>query len=215
MSTRLRRPSPGTVLGGLALIVASSGIAWAAIPASNGTVTTCVPQRNILKVPVVVDAEAGRNCPANHTPVRLATTDPTGKVADADKLDGLDSIDVQAKAFTAAGEETIPDNGRVTVMSQTVPAGRYVMNVSLLVINDDIDNLPGRVGCRLQKDDASTTIFTESGTEMGPREIASLSLTWASNESAGDIRVSCAESSASDDLRVRGTMTLIKVGSIG
>lgn len=57
---RLRRPSPGTVLGGLALIVATSGVAVAAIPESDGVIHGCYSSASgQLRV---IDTEEGDTC---------------------------------------------------------------------------------------------------------------------------------------------------------
>jgi hypothetical protein len=71
MSLRIRRPSPGTVLGAAALIISLTGVASAAIPDSEGTVTACYNLRTgALRV---VDAEAGRSCLAFETQLLLAS----------------------------------------------------------------------------------------------------------------------------------------------
>jgi hypothetical protein len=50
---RLHRPSPGTVIGSLALVVALSGVAFAAIPSSDGTFRGCYAKTGglILGIP--------------------------------------------------------------------------------------------------------------------------------------------------------------------
>jgi hypothetical protein len=78
----------GTVLGGLALIVALSGAAIAAIPGSDATVTACISNDGSIKI---VDSEAGKICRGSQKTVKLAAADANGKVANADKLDGRDS----------------------------------------------------------------------------------------------------------------------------
>src|SRR3954451_2393263 len=42
---RFRRPAPGTVLGGLALVVAVTGVGIAAIPAGNGVISACYAKK--------------------------------------------------------------------------------------------------------------------------------------------------------------------------
>lgn len=42
---RFGRPSPGVVMGGLALMIATSGVAVAAIPSSSGVVNACYSKR--------------------------------------------------------------------------------------------------------------------------------------------------------------------------
>lgn len=63
--------------------------------------TACISRNGDIRV---VDAEAGKTCPDTQTTVRLASTDATGKVADADLLDGIDSsgfLGATAKAADA------------------------------------------------------------------------------------------------------------------
>ena len=57
---RRHRPSPGTVLGFAALIVALGGVAFAAIPDSNGTIHGCY-QKNSGNLRVVESASDCRN----------------------------------------------------------------------------------------------------------------------------------------------------------
>lgn len=72
--TWLRRPAPGTVVGGLALIVATSGVAVAAIPSSDGTITTCYlkpfTDRGSTSPLSIVDT-AQRDCPSGYTALKI------------------------------------------------------------------------------------------------------------------------------------------------
>ncbi|MEA2126658.1 MAG: hypothetical protein QOI80_3440 [Solirubrobacteraceae bacterium] len=59
---RLSRPSPSLVVALIALTVACSGVALAAIPSSSGVISACYSKVNgTLRV---VDAEAGKKCGA-------------------------------------------------------------------------------------------------------------------------------------------------------
>jgi hypothetical protein len=73
----------------LALFVALSGVAVATIPDSNGTVTICYNSKD--GTPRVVDTEVEQQCKKNETKLGLASVDSQGKVANSDRLDGLDS----------------------------------------------------------------------------------------------------------------------------
>jgi hypothetical protein len=85
---KVPRPSPAMVVALVALLIACSGAAFAAIPSSSGTITTCYDKGNgTLRV---IDAEDGDTCHSTET--ALSWKDGiTGKVADSDKLDGKDS----------------------------------------------------------------------------------------------------------------------------
>lgn len=90
LGRRLRQgtqASPAMVVALFALLVAASGAAFAAIPSSNGTITTCYAQNGSLRV---IDTEADQACRSAET--QLSWKDGiTGKVADSNKLDGMDS----------------------------------------------------------------------------------------------------------------------------
>ena len=85
---RLRKPSFGTFLGAVALLVATTGMAVASVPRSDGSVPACYHSKTgVLRV---IDVDAGQGCTPAERPLRIASTDANGKVANADKLDGLD-----------------------------------------------------------------------------------------------------------------------------
>jgi hypothetical protein len=84
---KVPRPSPAMVVALLALFIAASGAAFAAIPSSSGTITACYAGNGALRV---IEAEGGQTCRSTET--QLSWKDGiTGKVADSDKLDGKDS----------------------------------------------------------------------------------------------------------------------------
>jgi hypothetical protein len=71
VTRRLARPSPGTLIGGLALIVAMSGVAVAAIPGSDGTISACYSNdKGALRV---IDAQAGQACSSKETAIAWKT----------------------------------------------------------------------------------------------------------------------------------------------
>ena len=96
LGRRIPRPTPAMGVALLALLIACSGAAVAAIPSSDGTITACRDNRNgTLRA---IDT-AGQTCSSRET--QLAWKDGiTGKVADSDKLDNKDSTD-----FYAAGSK--------------------------------------------------------------------------------------------------------------
>ena len=86
--SRIPRPSPAMGVALLALFIAASDAAIAAIPSSNGTITACDDKVNgTLRV---IDAEDGETCQSTET--ELEWKDGiNGKLANSDKLDGKDS----------------------------------------------------------------------------------------------------------------------------
>lgn len=106
----VRRPSPATVIAVAALVVAASGAAVAAIPDGSGVVTACLKENHLPIVEEqirIIDAEAGETCDSRETALRLASTDGSGKVADADRLDGMDSGDFLGATGKAADSDLL------------------------------------------------------------------------------------------------------------
>lgn len=88
MHVTIKKSVLAAVAAAAALILLAGGIAVATIPSSSGAVDACYNKGNgALRV---IDAEAGQQCNASETSLRIAAADATGKVANADLLDGLD-----------------------------------------------------------------------------------------------------------------------------
>jgi hypothetical protein len=150
---RIPIPSPAMVVALVALLIAASGAAVAAIPSSDGTINACRDTRTgTLRV---INAEGGQRCTTKET--QLAWKDGiTAKVADSEKLDGRDSTDF-AKAYkrtvvvSPVGTDT--DNGQallnafsgITDASATKPyllyiePGTYDLGTGWLQMKEHVD----------------------------------------------------------------------------
>jgi hypothetical protein len=107
---KVPRPSLAMVVALLALLVAASGAAVAAIPGADGIITAC--RDNKTGTLRVINAQGGQRCNSKET--QLAWKDGiTGKVADSDKLDGKDSTE-----FYAAGSK-VADSDRLDNMDSS------------------------------------------------------------------------------------------------
>lgn len=90
MKLNLKRPSPGTITGALALIVAMSGVAYAAIPDSGGAIHACYatnapplglgPAQGSLRV---IDTAKGQTCAGSETRLSFNQTGPKGDAGPA------------------------------------------------------------------------------------------------------------------------------------
>ena len=100
---RAHMPSPAMGVALVALVLALGGVTYAAIPGADGTITGCVNTANgALRV---IDTAAARGCNSGET--TLTWKDGiTGKVADADRLDGKDSTAFLAQGAAAGGSLT-------------------------------------------------------------------------------------------------------------
>ena len=101
---RIPRPSPAMGVALLALLIAASGAAVAAIP-SNGTITACRDNKTgVLRI--VDTADMLQVCTGKET--RLVWEDGiTGKVANSDKLDNKDSTEFLGANQKAADSDKL------------------------------------------------------------------------------------------------------------
>jgi hypothetical protein len=82
----VRRPSPPMAVALVALAIAVGGVAYGAIPNSNGSISGCYNKKNgQLRV---VDTGAGQSCSGSEVAISFAATDANGRVADANALGG-------------------------------------------------------------------------------------------------------------------------------
>jgi hypothetical protein len=90
------------VIAGIALVVAAAGVAYAAIPTTGGNLPACVNSKTgLLRV-----LDTGQSCTPNETGIKIASADPAGRVADAQKLDGKDSTAFLQQGMAAGGALT-------------------------------------------------------------------------------------------------------------
>src|SRR5262245_52168000 len=97
----LKLPSPAMAVAVLALTLAGTGAAVAAIPSAGGTIDACY--RSSDGQLRVVDGQ-----PCTNKEQRLTWRDGvTGPVANADQLDGIDSTEFLRKDGKAADSDTL------------------------------------------------------------------------------------------------------------
>jgi hypothetical protein len=75
---RLRRPTPGTVLGTVAIVIATSGVAVAAIPGADGTIQSCYNDTNGN----VRFVDTAADCRNHETALAFSQTGPQGPKGD-------------------------------------------------------------------------------------------------------------------------------------
>jgi hypothetical protein len=95
------RISAVVALGGLALLLVVAGLGYAVIPAGDGTLSGCY--RKIGGALRIIDPAAGQSCASTETALRWKDG-IHGKVADSNKLDGLDSSAFQRAGAAAGGD---------------------------------------------------------------------------------------------------------------
>jgi Phage Tail Collar Domain len=101
---KVPRPSPAMVVALVALLIACSGAAFAAIPSPNGVIAACYDNGNATLR--VIDRLEGQACRSTET--ELIWKDGIhGKVADSDKLDGMDSTDFLGKTEKATDSDKL------------------------------------------------------------------------------------------------------------
>src|SRR5829696_6023681 len=103
LGTRIPRPTPAMGVALLALLIACSGAAVAAIPSEDGTITACRDNRTgVLRA---IDAESNQTCRVTET--LLSWKDGiNGKVADALHADQADTAASAGDANTLDGKDS-------------------------------------------------------------------------------------------------------------
>jgi hypothetical protein len=144
---KIPRPTPAMVVALLALLIAASGAAVAAIPSSDGTITGCRDNRSgLLRV---IDAASGQTCRATETllPWKDGST-LLGKeetAADSELLDGLNSTEFQRRVSGTCPEgssiRSIGENGiDVTCESDDESAAGLVSTVVVSPVGSATQN---------------------------------------------------------------------------
>jgi hypothetical protein len=267
LKRRVRRPSAGTIVGFTALVLAVSGVSYAAIPASDGEIDGCYQKPGLLSNPGavrVIDAERGQQCRSNETalawnqqgpkgdkgdkgekgdaclPTEPACVGPKGEKGDAclasvpacvgprglpgvagrDGRDGAPGPSGTSRAFSATGRlERVSNYGSGLVVSKSVPAGSYVVTatISASAISSDTSEEPV-IDCLLKGPGGflgrtSETPANYQNTHFnGYSSLALSGVSSAGGQSTAE--VVCGQS-LGDSVTFDGTLTLIKVDSLG
>lgn len=209
------------VAGGLVL---AGGVAYAAIPASDGTITSCYTTANVLlgspkgSLRVVDDAAQCRKTEQALTWNQTGPKgDPGSEGPQGEK--GDPGAPGTSTALTAAGfANNVANNGTGRVLSKSVPAGAYVVSgsVTLSASGNSASEIP-TVACRLigggrvlaSADASVASIYT--GQFQG---YISLPLTGTFTPSAtSTVALECSQL-GTDNVNFTGDLTMIKVDSI-
>ncbi len=115
-----RRASPATVIALIALVIALGSSAYAAIPSSDGNINACYNKKTgTLRV---IDPSQGQSCTSAEN--SLSWKDGiTGKVADSDKLDGLDATAFARKIASGVVSFTSQSVGQACVGASVAAPG--------------------------------------------------------------------------------------------
>ena len=177
---RFRRRSIRAAAITAAALAAAGGAAIAAIPNADGTVSTCFSKKNgSLKV---IDSPS-QSCTTNETALRLASADASGKVANADKIDGLDASQLKGIAHEATVQRDYDlaqgaCETDVALLPEGIPAGRPVVVTShagfgygdSLVLSNGVTQFVG---------ESTSPLITWTACNMGAENIPNLTITLA------------------------------------
>jgi hypothetical protein len=152
--TRRHRPSPGTAFGFAALVIALGGVAFAAIPDSNGTIHACY-QKNSGNLRVV---DSSHDCRPSERALSWNQRGPQGATGAAGPAGPTGATGPRGATGLpgATGASTVYEDhvvelqsiaGGVYVASITVPAGRYL--VSAKTSAEDASGIRNFVQCGL------------------------------------------------------------------
>ena len=180
------------------------GIAWAAIPGSNGTISGCYDRNGALRV---IDAEAGAACERRETALAWNQAGPPGPPGPSD-----------AYVTTVSPQSPLLDGVVNTVASMNVPAGLYVIDAQVRVRSQVIYD-GGSLSCDLYAGGQQLDIFLVSyeANESFEERVAPLA-GWGELLTPGTIEIRCRAEYQDVDLSTLGVfespLIAIKVGSI-
>ena len=184
-----------------------AGIAWAAIPGSNGRISACYDRAGTLRV---IDAESGTTCDRRETPLAWNQTGPAGPAGPVGPSD--------AYVTTVSPESPMLDGVTTTISSMNVPAGLYVIDAQVRV-RSQIINAPSSLSCDLYAGGEQLDIFLVSY-ELGEslvERVAPLA-GWGELLAPGTIEIRCRAEYGDVDFSSLGVfespVIAIKVGSI-
>ena len=110
------------------VLVATGGLAYAAIPDAGGVIHSCYTKSSGAWR--VIDTDAGQSCKSNEAPLDLyskgaadlAFLAKTGKAADSDKLDGQDSAAFLGSSAKAADSDKLDGKDSTEFLGSTATA---------------------------------------------------------------------------------------------
>lgn len=142
------RPSPALVVASLALVLALTGVAAAALAGSDGSLTTCIGKSGTV---LVIDPAKTSACPSGQAKARLAGNGADGRVRDSNRLGGATLSEARAGIDAAllddvlAGHFARLTDGKVADAAELdgLTSGRFALKGSALDAEtlDGIDSL--------------------------------------------------------------------------
>jgi hypothetical protein len=167
--SRLRIPSPGIGLGLIALVVAVSGAAYAAIPSADGVIHSCYTSSgaNPSGQLRVIDAEAGAKCLKNESPLDWNARGPKGDTG-ATGPPGMSGYEIVSE-----DEEFVEDTAnstRAILISAECPTGKKAVGgggSGRIFVNNAVTNLAQLVDSRPAEFEGTSSWQTSIGKADG------------------------------------------------
>lgn len=114
---RISRPSPALVVASVALVAATGGVTYAAIPAPDGTIHACHDLRGSLRV---IDSDAA--CAQGETALNFSQTGPQGAKGDPGAPGQSRLLN-----FTRSAALAVPRKAGTPVGSFDLPEGKWAI----------------------------------------------------------------------------------------
>src|SRR2546421_7251910 len=197
LNVMTRRRLGIALLIGVALSV-GGGIAYAAIPGSDGTISGCAEKRTgILRV---IDAEAGKQClSAFENPIAWNARGPQGLKGDKGDAGAVGP----SEAWFRASNTVTFDNSIKEIVSVELPEGLYAVTAT-----GDV-KAPGPTACELLGTAVDANSFG-TDTDHGWQALSLSGVATITNPRP--IRVECISSSSG--VQVEANILAIKVGAL-
>jgi hypothetical protein len=221
MSKRAKLAAAGVVAA-----FAVAGVAYGAIPAANGVITSCYSQATGTWRPIDVEKSPAEKCKAGEKQLNWNQQGPKGDKGDTGPQGPAGPAGPSGPAGSAgppgptgpagpagpAGTSPgyfsrtagVQVAGTMTILSETLPAGDYLLFAH--VVGESRDSSPAAGSCAIPNDLASV-IIPESGS-------ADLTLVGAAVHGGGSVALTCTEEAGNFDVRY-ANLAAIKVGSLG
>lgn len=213
MGTRLRL-SIVAVVGALLLV---GGVAYATIPDSGGVFHGCYntnPSRGPLGALRIIDTGQGQTCGTSESAVAWSQTGPKGATGAQGPQGGAGPAGPSDGGNGGSGSQTVtvPAGGTATVgfATGTLPAGNYLYTASVYVEPNgaSVKAACFAVGTGQGWGASGVGTTVVSSPEWIP-DVGTLSL-----PSAQSAVISCDESGGVNSYKVRGTVNLVRVGTL-
>jgi hypothetical protein len=220
-----------TAISAAVIAFAVAGVAFGAIPGANGVIASCYSQATGTWRPIDVEKSPADKCKASEKQLSWnqqgtkgdkgdtgpqGPAGPAGPAGPEGPAGPAGPAGPSGPAGTSAGFSSSVDSvtlaGRTSVLSKTLPAGKYILVATVELENKDLDSTSWG-SCDLSR---QSGIIASTGTHIVDdiADLESLTMTGAIDHGGGSILIACTETQANVDVRT-ASLVAVKVDTLG